>query len=113
MAGGLPCIIVVGIGRLRVPAPRAHELTGRPTERRHRAARRAGNKDVVDGRINLAKRQQVHAVLASCLAGRRVRYPFGALPGIARLLEATPRLSEDELYSNSLLREPRKPRPPG
>ena len=61
----------------------------------------------VDGKIHVAKRQQVHGVLAACLSGRAIRYPFGALPGIAKLLEAAPRLSQDELYNESLLREPR------
>ena len=67
-----------------------------------------GNKDLVDGgQINLAKRQQVHGVLSACLAGRSVRYPFAALPGLARLVDAAPRLSEAEQYSRSLQREPR------
>ena len=67
-----------------------------------------GNKDVLEnGSINLSKRQQVHSVIASCLAGRSVRYPFASLPGIAKLMEASPRLSEDELYRMSLEREPR------
>lgn len=67
-----------------------------------------GNRDVVDGtKHNLSKRQHVHAVLASCLAGRGVRYPFAALPGLARLMDAAPRLSQDEQYKRSLQREPR------
>ena len=66
-----------------------------------------GTKDELDGSINLRKRQQVHGVLSSCLAGRSAHYPFSALPGIAKLVEATPHLSQDELYRSSLLREPR------
>ena len=34
-------------------------------------------------------------------------YMFAALPGIARLVDAAPRLSEDELYKESLRLEPR------
>ena len=51
---------------------------------------------LADGKINLAKRQQVHAVLASCLAGKRCKYPFGALPGLKLLFEAAPRLSQSK-----------------
>jgi len=72
-----------------------------------------GNKDVLpDGQINLSKRQQVHTVLTSCLSGRSVRYPFASLPGLAKLLEAAPRLSEDEAYAKSLKIEPRGKPPP-
>ena len=47
-----------------------------------------GNKDVVDGMINVGKRQQVHAIVATALSGKTHRYSLAALPGIARLLEA-------------------------
>ena len=66
-----------------------------------------GNKDSIEGRINLAKRQQVHAILTTCLSGRIHRYSFSALPGIARLFEAAPRLSDEEQYRTSLRLEPR------
>ena len=67
-----------------------------------------GNDDVLpDGAINLGKRQNVHAILSTCLGGRARVYPFSALPGIVRLFEAAPRLSEDELYRQSLHWEPR------
>ena len=66
-----------------------------------------GNKDLIEGRINLAKRQQVHAILTTCLSGRTQRYSFSALPGIARLFEAAHRLSDDEQYRESLRLEPR------
>ena len=41
----------------------------------------------------------------------RATYPFAALPGLARLVEAAPRLSDDEQYRLSLQIEPRG-RPP-
>ena len=66
-----------------------------------------GNKDHVGDAINLGKRQQVHATIVSCLAGRTERYSFSTLPGLARMLEAAPRRSEEQLYRESLLREPR------
>jgi hypothetical protein len=43
----------------------------------------------------------------SCLAGRVERYTFSASPRIGLLIEATPRLTEDELYKQSLELEPR------
>ena len=66
-----------------------------------------GNKDRVSGNINLGKRQQVHAAISSCLAGRTERFSFTSLPGLERMLEAAPRWTEEELYKASLLREPR------
>ena len=66
-----------------------------------------GNKDTIGDAINLGKRQQVHATISSCLAGRTERYIFSTLPGLSRMLEAAPRRSEEQLYQESLLREPR------
>jgi len=57
--------------------------------------------------VNLGKRQQVHAAISSCLAGRTEQYAFQTLPGLSRMLEAAPRRTEEELYRESLLREPR------
>lgn len=66
-----------------------------------------GNKDLVERKINLGKRQLVHSVLAIVLAGRLAAYPFDALPGIGLLIGAAPRLSEKVLYDTSLALEPR------
>ena len=66
-----------------------------------------GGPSKAEGKVNLTKRQQVHASIALCLAGRGARYGFAALPGIARMVEGASHMSEEQLYDASLAREPR------
>ena len=66
-----------------------------------------GNGDHVGGGINFDKRQKVHGVLMTCLAGRTERYTLCPSQSVASVLDASPRLPDDELFQNSLQLEPR------
>ena len=60
--------------------------------------------DSVDGQLNVSKRQHVYSVLTLCLAGRTRIYRFKALPGVAALFDAAPRIESDRLLDEEAQR---------
>ena len=66
-----------------------------------------GNRDLIEGKINLKKRRMVFGIMQSLLQFQAVPYPFEVENPAFTLVSEVPALDEEQLYQCSLRREPR------
>lgn len=65
--------------------------------------------DLLHDRLNVSKRQRVHAVIALCLSGKAEPYNFSALPGVGALFDAAPRIETDRELDEEAQRRAEEP----